>query len=275
MTSAEFDQKHLADAMLEFAKQAPASANLEWVKDWKFLYYFEAERLLVMREALLDANFKQDSSFSILDFGYLHGLVPEFLHRFFPNASFVVMDHPESPNFRNREYLDLIKTRSYLRLEPCDISRVGERPGTFDVIVLGEIIEHLDPTLTGKSVSLLREKINGRGRLLITTPNGAGIKNIVLTLIGRDAQHPVIPDLTMGYGHIHLWTPTLLEQTMRYYGWGLDKVYFTHGFDRWDLDKSNRHWGSLAHQLMIKSLYVAAELHPKWRGFMVSTWMRR
>jgi 2-polyprenyl-3-methyl-5-hydroxy-6-metoxy-1,4-benzoquinol methylase len=270
--SPELDQKSLATSMLDFSKQIPASAGLDWVKDWEFLYYFEAERLLTMRQALLDSGFSPQSSFSVLDFGYLHGLVPEFLHRFFPKAHFTVLDHPNSPNFQNSNYMEMIKSRTYLKLEPCDISRVGDRDGVFDLIVLGEIIEHLDPTFTATAASLLRQKISANGCLLITTPNGAGIKNLFFTLIGRDAQHPVIPDPTMNYGHIHLWTHPLLEKTMEHYSWKNERIYFTHGFDRWAFEKSNHHWGSLRHQVLIKGLYMAAQLFRKWRGFMVSTW---
>jgi 2-polyprenyl-3-methyl-5-hydroxy-6-metoxy-1,4-benzoquinol methylase len=265
-------QKELASAMLDFVRQIPASADLEWVKDWKFLYYFEAERLLVMRDALLAADFSPKSSFEVLDFGYLHGLIPEFLHRFFPEARFTVFDHPDSPNFKNQDYLQLIKSRSYLKLQPCDIAHLDQREGKFDLIVLGEIIEHLDPTLVAKAAEDLQKKITGRGRLLITTPNGAGIKNLFYTLIGRDSEHPVIPNEAMNYGHIHIWPPQQLEQTLQHYGWKNDKTYFTHGFERWALSDSNHHWGSLRHQLFTKGLYFMAQLFPRWRGFTVSTW---
>jgi hypothetical protein len=59
---------------------------------------------------------------------------------------------------------------------------------------------------------------------------------------------------------------------LQFYGWENEHTYFVHGFDHWDYAKTNHHWGSLRHQLFIKSLYLAAQLIPKWRGFMVSTW---
>ena len=270
--SSDAEQRSLAVAMFDFSKSIPFSAGLEWVKDMDFLYYFEAERLLAMRQLLQAAGFTSDGTFEVLDFGYLHGLVPEFLHRFFPGARFTVLDHPQSPNFRNAEYLELIRTRKYLTVEPCDIAAVKGRAGTYDLIILGEIIEHLDPTVVAKAVGDLRSRISGRGRMLVTTPNGAGIKNLVLTLIGRDPQQPVVPDDTMNYGHIHLWSPSLLEQTMRHYGWENERTEFTHGFDEWDLHKCNRHWGSLRHQLMIRTLHLAAQFRRRWRGFVVSTW---
>jgi 2-polyprenyl-3-methyl-5-hydroxy-6-metoxy-1,4-benzoquinol methylase len=265
-------QKELASAMLDFVRQIPASADLEWVKDLNTLYYFEAERLLVMKQAMLDAGFSPESSFEVLDFGYLHGLIPEFLHRFFPQARFTIFDHPDSPNFKNQDYLRLIKSRSYLKLESCDIAHLDQREGKFDLIILGEIIEHLDPILVARSTGALQKKIAPQGRLLITTPNGAGIKNLFFTLIGRDSEQAVIPNETMSYGHIHLWPPQQLEQTLQHYGWKNDKIYFTHGKDGSALSDSNHHWGSLRYQLFTKGLYFMAQLFPRWRGFTVSTW---
>ncbi len=258
--------------MLDFAREIPVSAGLEWVKDWDFLYHFEAERLLTMREVLLESGFKADSEFRVLDFGYLHGLVPEFLHRFFPRSRFIVLDHPDSPNFRNAEYLKLIHQRDYLRMEPCDIADVDKRADQFDLIILGEIIEHLDPTLVAKAATHLRKRVTESGRLLITTPNGAGIRNTADTFLGRDAQCPPLPIAEMQYGHIHLWTPELLRRTLKLLGWEHDMTRFVHGFERWEFQKTNRHWGSLRHQVYLKSLYWAASLRPQWRGFTVSAW---
>lgn len=258
--------------MLEFVRTIPRSADLEWAKDIDFLYYFEAERLLTMRRMLMEMGFRAESRFRVLDFGYLHGVVPEFLHRFFPLAQFTVLDHPESPNFRNDEYLQIIRSRTYLSLQPCNISNVAAHQGQYDLMVLGEIIEHLDPTVIANAVAALRPKMTEQGCLLITTPNAAGIRNTVFTFLGRDAQHPPIPDETMNYGHIHLWTPALLERTLVHYGWRQGAVCFSHGFERWYFRDTNRHWGSLRHQLLTKLLFAAACLCPRWRGFMVSAW---
>jgi 2-polyprenyl-3-methyl-5-hydroxy-6-metoxy-1,4-benzoquinol methylase len=264
-------QAELAEAMFHFVKAIPKSADLEWVKDRDFLFYFEAERLLTMRRALLAAGVKPEAAIQVLDFGYLHGLVPEFLHRFFPNARFTVLDHPQSPVFRTGEYQDVIHSRSYLNLQPCDISKVDGHSGTYDLIVLGEIIEHLDPTTVAKAVAALRRKIAPSGHLLITTPNGGGIYNTLVIFLGRDTQTSPIPDQTMGYGHIHLWTPTLLRQTLAHFGWKEIGIWFTHGKEAERFRAANRHWGSFRHQVMMKLIFVAANLCPRWRGFMVST----
>lgn len=258
--------------MLEFCQKIPPSAGLGETADWEFLFYFEAERLLTMRQAILEAGFGVTTPLRVLDFGYLHGLVPEFLHRFFPQARFSVLDHPDSPNFRNAEYLALIRSRSYLSVEPCRLQQIGERSGTYDLIILGEIIEHLDPTVAAQAFADLRRLIAPEGCLLITTPNAGSIKDTMLTLIGHDTQNAPIPDATMGYPHIHLWSQPLLARTLPHFGWRGERVYYNHGKDAQEFAQSNRSWGSWKRQLLAKTFFLGALLCPRWRGFLVSTW---
>jgi 2-polyprenyl-3-methyl-5-hydroxy-6-metoxy-1,4-benzoquinol methylase len=142
--------------MLAFVAQIPASAGLDWVKDREYLRHFEVERILTMRTALIDQRFYPPERLQVLDVGYLHGLVPEFLHRFFPGSWFTVLDRPDSPIFRNPEYQAMIRSRRYLDLLPLDVGDVDQLDEKFDVIILGEIIEHLDPTFTADLFDKLR-----------------------------------------------------------------------------------------------------------------------
>jgi 2-polyprenyl-3-methyl-5-hydroxy-6-metoxy-1,4-benzoquinol methylase len=266
------NQKAVAQEMKRFVEAIPPSANLDWVKNDEFLYFFEAERLLIMRKILLSAGFKPESSFEVLDVGYLHGIVPEFLHRFFPKAQFTVLDHPASPVFSNPDYLQIIESRSYLKLLPLDLAQVEQMPGSFDLIVLGEIIEHMDPTTVARVVGSLRQKVRpaNNGLLLVTTPNGAGVFNVLSTLFGRDTQVPPIPHDMMNYGHIHLWSPPLLQRTLAHFGWNLVQMEFTHGRENEYFAEVNRHWGSFRHQIFVRLCRLMACLRPKWRGFFVA-----
>src|SRR5215218_374417 len=102
-------QTQLALEMQGFVQAIPADIGLEWVKDYEFLFYFEAERMLAIRGVLAQEGFESDREFSVLDVGYLHGLVSEFVHRAFPKAKVTVIDHPNSPIFRNPGYLRIIE----------------------------------------------------------------------------------------------------------------------------------------------------------------------
>lgn len=267
-------KKEIASAMLEFVQQIPASAGFDAAKKFSHFYYFDAERVLTMRQALLDVGFTPDTKFKALDFGYGLGNIPEFLNRFFPGSEFTVFDRPDSPTFTDLEYLALIKSRPYVRVEPCRLEAVSERSGNYDVIILGEIIEHLDPTVTAKALSDLRRFCpTNKGYLLVTTPNRGCIREAVLTLLGHANSHnPPIYDKFMGYPHIHVWTHIELMQLMNHFGWRNEKVYYNHGFAAGIFADSNKHWGSLKGQILTKGFHVAAQLRPHWRDFMISTW---
>lgn len=257
--------------MGEFLSSMPdALGDLKF--DWDTLYYFEAERLLSMRRALLETGFSLESKIHVLDFGYLNGVVPEFLHRFFPRSRFTIFDHPSSPNFGNTHYAQIINSRSYLRLEPCLLQDISKKKGDYDLILLGEIIEHLDPTVTANAFADLRNLIKPNGCLLITTPNAGSIRDTILTLLGHDTQCPPIPDTTMGYPHIHLWSHTQLTRILEHLGWKNDHVYYNHGKGRAMFIESNKHWENWKKQLLAKMFFLSAQVCPRWRDFMVSTW---
>ena len=113
------------------------------------------------------------------------------------------------------------------------------------------------------------------GRLLITTPNGGCIRYSVLGLLGHEPLSPPIPDGTMGYPHIHFWSHALLRQTLEHFGWQNDAVYYNHGRSAELYAQSNRRWIGWKFQLLTKVFHFAAQIRPRWREFMVSTWKPR
>jgi hypothetical protein len=262
--------QQLAGDILQFLKDVPA--DLAWTRDPEFLYHFESHRLQIITELLADSGFQPGEEFEVLDVGYLHGLIPEFVHRTFPGSYFTVCDRPESPIFKNTGYLDTIRRRPYLNLIPLDVNQVQKLGKKFDLIILGEVIEHLDPTVTAALLKNLRGSIADTGVLLITTPNGSGIYNATQTVMkGAGPQVAPIPDPQMGYAHIHLWTPALLTQTLQHCGWHTEQTRFYHGREGELFARSRRHWGSLKHQVMIKTVEAIAKLIPKYQGFFVMT----
>ena len=69
----------------------------------------------------------------------------------------------------------------------------------FDVVVAGEFIEHIEAP--GRFFRNMRSAFPGR-ELIVSTPNGAGFANVLLGLIGREAQHP---------DHLHVFTFKILN----------------------------------------------------------------
>ena len=265
-------QQQLADDMLLFLEGTPLNASLSWTKDKDFLFHFEASRMLILRNSILEAGFTSESSFRMLDFGFLHGLTQEFIHRFFPKAKITVCDLPSSPNFKDQKYLEAIRSRGYLELVPCNINDLDESKPGYDVIMLGEIIEHLDPTQVAKALSKLRKVVKPGGLMMITTPNGAGLYNNAMIMLRHDlVLYPPIPDSVMGYPHIHLWPLTQLQPAAEHFGWKFKSVSYYHGREGEMFARSRRNWGSLRHQLLINAIKFLTNRYPALRGFYVAS----
>ena len=267
-------QTELARQMRLFLDELPPSAELEMTKSDSYLYEFEAARLLIILDLLARSGIRPETQLDVLDFGYLHGLTPEFLHRFHPNARFTVYDRPDGPIFSDPRYLEVIKRRSYLKLLPGDINNLPETKDRYRVILLGEIIEHLDPTRVAAVLARLRRLIRPEGVLIITTPNAGGLYNSYMTMTGaRAVVDAPIPHRVMGYGHIHLWTGAVLRQTAEYCGWKFADIRFYHGREGEMFADARTRWISLKSQVFLKTLKLLAEKFPKLRGFLVASFV--
>src|SRR5260370_36823007 len=151
------DQHEMAEQMLAFLNEWPDGPEISECRNFSFLYHFEAARQLLVREHLYQCWFGKDDEIDILDFGFLSGITQEFTHRAFPKAKFRVFDRPDGTLLSNEQYLRVIRKRKYLSLEPGDLTQLTEISGKYDVIHLGEIIEHLDPTPVVTALKMLRE----------------------------------------------------------------------------------------------------------------------
>jgi hypothetical protein len=271
------DVKSLANEMVGWLKRCPPSVGLEASPDPTFLYkyalHFEAPRSLLVRQLMLDSGIKPEQEFAILDFGYLSGLTQEFIHRTFPKAKFTVYDHPDSPIFRDSNYLQTIKAMGYVELLASDVTKIQEINESYDVIILGEIIEHLDPTTVANLLKILRRAAKPNALLIVTTPNASGLYNCWMILTGKQrVQVAPIPDPVHGYGHIHLWSPVLLDQTAQHYGWKPQAVRFYHGRDGEMLDRIRNKWEGLKSYLLLRILEITTKKWPKLKGFFVSAY---
>lgn len=264
-------QSSLADQMLDFLSSTPLPPDLQWSKDRDFLFHFEAARHLIICQMLESAGITREKEIRVLDFGYLHGLTQEFLHRAFPRAAITVCDVPSSPIFGDAQYMASIEQRGYVKLIPCDIKDVGKLRDTFDVIILGEVIEHFDPTTTARALDDLKRITKPGGLLVVTTPNAAGLYNCWMTLRQRDIiQVAPLPNKTFGLGHIHLWSLRLLRETAEYFGWEFKEAQFYHGREAEKFEEIRSAWVGLNAQITIRLLRFLTNRNPAWRGFFVA-----
>ncbi len=101
----------------------------------------------------------------------------------------------------------------------CESMDLGRR---FDVIVMSEVIEHLDAP--GKAVSTLMNHLERKGKLLITTPNPTSIGILLKTLLkGNPGVY---------YDHVTCFFPENLQAMCNRFGYKLGQVLFFDHIDR-------------------------------------------
>jgi SAM-dependent methyltransferase len=89
-----------------------------------------------------------------------------------------------------------------------------------DVVVAGEIIEHLDQP--GRFLEAVKVLVNDQGTLLITTPNACSMTNFVSGLLRRELVNP---------DHVGWYSWHTLQTLLGRHGWALRNVYY-YGFPR-------------------------------------------
>jgi len=246
-----------------------------------FYEEFEAVRLTEVLKQLREIN--ADGSGQIrprmLDFGYLKGLVPSTILAFVP-LDYWVIDHPKAGVFQDSARQIEAKNMG-VTLTPCaleirsEVDRVLEALGKFDVVLLGEIIEHLDPTTTAHLLSRIAGCLRPRGVLIVTTPNLFAIANIARHLIGKDVQAIPLGHSEMIQGHIHLWSPSLLMDLGRELGFQKRSLFYFHGLEGTQYVLSTRHWKSLGFQVWHKALRLLSTMVSRWKGFFVVTFSKK
>ena len=92
------------------------------------------------------------------------------------------------------------------------VAALGLEPA--DVVVAGEIIEHLDDS--GSFLEGLHSLVRPGGRLLVTTPNASGLLNAgAAALAGYEVNHP---------DHVTLYSCFTLMNLLERHGWRTDEV---------------------------------------------------
>jgi SAM-dependent methyltransferase len=93
-----------------------------------------------------------------------------------------------------------------------------------DVVVAGEVIEHLESP--GTFLAALRWLVEPGGLLIVTTPNASALTNAVAPLFGLELVHP---------DHMAAFSPYTLAAILERCGWSKPEVCFYHRRPRPDL----------------------------------------
>ena len=87
-----------------------------------------------------------------------------------------------------------------------EVARLDLAPA--DVVVIGELIEHLDDP--GSMLDAVTPLVAPDGVIVITTPNGHGLFNVCAALAGRELNHP---------DHVTLYSWYTLSNLLHRHGW--------------------------------------------------------
>ncbi len=91
--------------------------------------------------------------------------------------------------------------------DPDEVAALGLQPA--DVVLAGEIIEHLDSP--GPFLTAMRDLCGPDGTLIVTTPNAYGLVNVVASMTRRvEVNHP---------DHVVMFTWRTLTELLRRTGW--------------------------------------------------------
>jgi SAM-dependent methyltransferase len=90
--------------------------------------------------------------------------------------------------------------------DPDAVAALGIVPA--DVVIAGEIIEHLDDP--GSFLSLLHDLVRPGGELVLTTPNASGLVNGFAAMAGAEVNHP---------DHVVLFSWRTLTNLASRHGW--------------------------------------------------------
>lgn len=234
-----------------FAAHAPRRAEVPWSA---YVHadlppenvYGHRRKVELLREAIDALRTRERPNLSILDAGCGSGYaVTRFLARRGDRVTGIDMYAPAiayaQSRFGGRE----------LGFECVDLAHMQERFGTYDVVVLADVLEHLH-----EPQSVLVEAarmLTPQGRLLVSIPNGFGPFEIESALARMPLLGPALVKLTdltvatldktllrgrwsraaqvepagLPYndesGHVRFFTPSTIDRSLAEAGWGIDE----------------------------------------------------
>lgn len=143
------------------------------------------------------------------------------------------------------------------------IEALGVEPA--DVVIAGELIEHLDAP--GPFLEAMKPLVRPNGRLVLTTPNAYKHVNFLAPLSGSELIHP---------DHAAWHSPATLRTLARRHGWAVEDMAYYHNPAR-DLTEvralAPRITGRSANALRLVVAWVSRPL-PYWSDGIIA-WCRR
>ena len=157
----------------------------------------------------------------------------------------------------DQEGIDVLASKGYDNLYRADLENLDEVAidTTFDVIIAGEMIEHLNNP--GRFLEGIKRFMNRETRLVITTINAySGMRFLVYGLRGQGGNlEPVHPD------HVSYYSYSTLKLLLRRHGFNVENFMF------YDLGEEHRpHNGKLRNFIND----VCVKIAPQWADGVIA-----
>ena len=157
----------------------------------------------------------------------------------------------------DQEGIDVLASKGYANLYRADLENLDEveLDTQFDVIIAGEMIEHLNNP--GRFLQGIKRFMNRETRLVITTINAySGMRFLVYGLRGQGGKlEPVHPD------HVSYYSYSTLKLVLERHGFTIEKFMF------YDIGDEHRPYNSTLRNLIND---VCVKIAPQWADGVIA-----
>ena len=146
----------------------------------------------VLRAAIKTESFSKKGTLNVLNVGSGYGVFDRLLPR--KEINFVGIEKSENAHLYAKKWADEINGMvenafkyyhgSHLKL--CNTSDEMFRPEKFDVVIISEVLEHIDSNLLSDFIQRLDCVLKRGGKIIITVPNRMHLRNMARSFFGMN-----------------------------------------------------------------------------------------
>lgn len=165
----------------------------------------------------------------LLDIGFGYGYVTKpIIDHLGDQVDVSVLEHPELDRVHSPVFQNTFE-KNNITLYQQDLDSGINIEDSFDVIVLGEVAEHLSPTTFNSIIDDLHSICSGC--LIITTPNLLSVTNRRKFLFGQDIfDSPVIDEDDASHDHIYMYSMNMLSHMLCTNGFNVEYKEYLSGW---------------------------------------------
>lgn len=171
----------------------------------------------------------QSLPINFLDVGFGYGYVTKpIIDHLSDQVDVSVLEHPDLDRVHSPVFKNTFEEND-ITLYQQDLDKEINIEDSFDVIVVGEVAEHLSPTTFNSVVRDLHSICSGN--LILTTPNLLSVTNRRKFLFGQDIfEAPVLDEDDASHDHIYMYSMNILSQVLSANGFDIEHKEYLSGW---------------------------------------------